>query len=136
MRRGGRCLRGGPRSSRKEALLAVAAMFGSALSAALGGWDAALQTLVVCMALDYLSGVVVAGVFKRSDKSGDGALDSRARDINDAMKVAAAKAIAELVTPDKLCAEYIIPGALEPGVAEHVAKRVAEAAVTSGAVRR
>lgn len=65
-----------------------------------------------------------------------GALDSRARDINDAMKVAAAKAIAELVTPDKLCAEYIIPGALEPGVAEHVAKRVAEAAVTSGAVRR
>lgn len=65
-----------------------------------------------------------------------GALDSRARDINDAMKVAAAKAIAELVTPDKLCAEYIIPGALEPGVAEHVAKRVAEAAVTSGTVRR
>ena len=65
-----------------------------------------------------------------------GALDSRARDINDAMNVAAAKAIAELVTPDKLCAEYIIPGALEPGVAEHVAKRVAEAAVTSGAVRR
>ena len=65
-----------------------------------------------------------------------GALDSRARDINDAMKVAATKAIAELVTPDKLCAEYIIPGALEPGVAEHVAKRVAEAAVTSGAVRR
>ena len=36
----------------KEAVLAVAAMFGSALSAALGGWDAALQTLVICMALD------------------------------------------------------------------------------------
>lgn len=33
------------------------------------------------------------------------------------MKVAAAHAIAELVTDDKLCAEYIIPGALEPGVA-------------------
>lgn len=62
----------------KEAVLAVAAMFGSALSAALGGWDAALQTLVVCMTLDYLSGVVVAGVFKRSEKSSDGALDSRA----------------------------------------------------------
>ena len=62
----------------KDAVLAVAAMFGSALSAALGGWDAALQTLVVCMALDYLSGVVVAGVFKCSEKSSDGALDSRA----------------------------------------------------------
>lgn len=62
----------------KEAVLAVAAMLGSALSAALGGWDAALQTLVVCMTLDYLSGVVVAGVFKRSEKSSDGALDSRA----------------------------------------------------------
>ena len=62
----------------KDAALALAAMAGSALSAALGGWDAALQTLLVCMALDYLSGVVVAGVFKRSDKSGDGALDSRA----------------------------------------------------------
>ena len=62
----------------KEAVLAVAAMLGSALSAALGGWDAAIQTLVICMALDYLSGIVVAGVFKRSDKSGDGALDSRA----------------------------------------------------------
>ena len=62
----------------KDAVLAAVAMFGSALSAALGGWDAALQTLVICMALDYLSGIVVAGVFKRSDKSGDGALDSRA----------------------------------------------------------
>lgn len=62
----------------KEAVLALAAMVGTALSAALGGWDAALQTLVVCMVLDYLSGLVVAGVFKRSDKSGDGALDSRA----------------------------------------------------------
>lgn len=62
----------------KETVLALAAMLGTALSAALGGWDAALQTLVVCMVLDYLSGVVVAGVFKRSEKSSDGALDSRA----------------------------------------------------------
>ena len=52
------------------------------------------------------------------------------------MKVAAAQAIAELVTPDKLSAEYIIPGALEEGVAEYVAKRVAEAAVKSGAIRK
>ena len=62
--------------------------------------------------------------------------DCGARDINYDMKVAAAQAIAELVTPDKLSAEYIIPGALEEGVAEHVAKRVAEAAVKSGAIRK
>ena len=65
-----------------------------------------------------------------------GALDCGARDINYDMKVAAAHAIAELVTDDKLCAEYIIPGALEPGVAAHVAERVAEAAVRSGAIRK
>lgn len=62
----------------KEAVLALFAMVGTALSAALGGWDAALQTLAACMVLDYLSGLVVAGVFKRSEKSTDGALDSRA----------------------------------------------------------
>ncbi len=65
-----------------------------------------------------------------------GALDCGARDINYEMKVAAAHAIAELVTPEKLCAEYIIPGVLEPGVAEHVAKCVAKAAVRPGALRK
>lgn len=52
------------------------------------------------------------------------------------MKKAAAYAIAELVTEDKLCADYIIPSALEEGVAEYVAKAVAEAAVASGAIRK
>ena len=65
-----------------------------------------------------------------------GALDCGARDINYDMKVAAAHAIAELVTDEKLSADYIIPGALEPGVAQHVAMRVAEAAVKSGAIRK
>ena len=50
-----------------------------------------------------------------------GALDAGARDINYDMKVAAAYAIAELVEPEKLCAEYIIPAALDPRVAPHVA---------------
>ena len=54
-----------------------------------------------------------------------GALDVRASDINDAMKIAAAKAIADFVTPDKLSAEYIIPSPLEEGVSEAVAKAVA-----------
>ena len=65
-----------------------------------------------------------------------GALDCGARDINYDMKVAAAHAIAELVTEEKLSADYIIPGTLEPGVAQHVAMRVAEAAVKSGAIRK
>lgn len=65
-----------------------------------------------------------------------GALDAGARDINYTMKIAAAVAIAELVEPDKLCPEYIIPAALDERVAEHVAKCVADAAVRSGAVRK
>ena len=65
-----------------------------------------------------------------------GALDAGARDINYEMKLAAARAIAELVEPEKLCAEYIIPSALDPRVAEHVARRVGEAAEASGAVRK
>lgn len=65
-----------------------------------------------------------------------GALDAGARDINYDMKLAAARAIAELVSPEELQAEYIIPSALDPRVAKHVAKRVGEAARTSGAVRK
>ena len=64
-----------------------------------------------------------------------GALDVRASDINDAMKIAAAKAMADFVTPDKLSAEYIIPSPLEEGVSEAVAKAVAQAAKDSGVAR-
>ncbi len=64
-----------------------------------------------------------------------GALDAGARDINYEMKLAAAKAIAELVEPEKLCTQYIIPSALDPRVAKHVALKVGEAARASGAVR-
>ena len=64
-----------------------------------------------------------------------GALDVRASDINDAMKIAAAKAIADFVTPDKLSAEYIIPSPLEEGVSEAVAKAVAQAAKDYGVAR-
>ena len=64
-----------------------------------------------------------------------GTFDVRASDINDAMKIAAAKAIADFVTPDKLSAEYIIPSPLEEGVSEAVAKAVAQAAKDSGVAR-
>lgn len=61
-----------------QAVLGVLAALLSTAAHALGGWDAALQTLMLCMAADYASGMVVAGVFRRSDKSESGALDSRA----------------------------------------------------------
>ena len=43
-----------------------------------GGWSDALITLIVFMALDYVTGLIVAGIFKRSKKSENGALESRA----------------------------------------------------------
>ena len=64
-----------------------------------------------------------------------GALDVRAGDINDEMKIAAAKAIAELVG-DKLSADYIIPAPFDSAVAPAVAKAVAEAAVKTGVSRK
>ena len=53
-----------------------------------------------------------------------GALDAHAKEITDTMKLAAAKALAGLVSEEKLSADYVIPGAFEPGVAEAVAKAV------------
>jgi len=64
-----------------------------------------------------------------------GTLDVRAGDINDAMKIAAARAIAAIVTNDELRADYIIPSALDERVAPAVAKAVAKAAVDSGVAR-
>lgn len=51
---------------------------GSAIAAALGGWDTALQTLLIFMGVDYLSGLVLAGVFHKSNKSESGSLESLA----------------------------------------------------------
>ena len=64
-----------------------------------------------------------------------GALDVRASDINDDMKLAAAYAIAELVDEKDLSAEYIIPDAFDKRVVESVAEAVAKAAVESGVAR-
>ena len=64
-----------------------------------------------------------------------GALDVRASDINDEMKIAAAKAIADFVKDDELTAEYIIPSALNRDVAAAVAKAVAQAARDTGVAR-
>ena len=64
-----------------------------------------------------------------------GALDVRASDINDDMKIAAAKAIASLVSDEELNPEYIIPAPFDNRVRDTVAKAVAEAARKSGVAR-
>ena len=64
-----------------------------------------------------------------------GALDARARDINEEMKLAAAEAIASLVSDKELSADYILPLAFDPRVREAVASAVYKAARDSGAAR-
>ncbi|HIY08615.1 MAG TPA: NAD-dependent malic enzyme [Firmicutes bacterium] len=64
-----------------------------------------------------------------------GALDVRARDINDQMKIAAAYAIADLVSPEELDADHIMPAAFDPRVKDAVAQAVARAARESGVAR-
>lgn len=64
-----------------------------------------------------------------------GAFDVRAREINEEMKMAASKALAELITPEELHADYIIPAAFDKRVGKAVAEAVAEAARSTGAAR-
>jgi len=65
-----------------------------------------------------------------------GALDVQARDINEAMKLAAAKALAETIPPAALSEDYIIPSVFDKEVVPRVAKAVAAAARESGVARR
>ncbi len=64
-----------------------------------------------------------------------GALDVRASDINDEMKIAAAKAIASLISDEELNPEYVIPSPFDKRVKEAVSKAVAQAARDSGVAR-
>lgn len=64
-----------------------------------------------------------------------GTFDVRASDINDEMKIAAAQALADLISDDELSADYIIPAAFDEKVGPAVAKAVAEAARKSGVAR-
>ena len=72
--------------------------------------------------------LVFPGVFR-------GALDVRASDINEPMKLAAARALSELITDEELSAENIIPAAFDPRVGKAVAAAVAAAARESGVAR-
>ena len=62
----------------KNTVLAVLAAAGSAVAQALGGWDVALKVLICFMALDYVTGWLVAAIWHKSAKSKTGALDSKA----------------------------------------------------------
>ena len=62
----------------KDTVLGVLAIVGSVIAKALGGWDTALQTLIIFMTIDYLTGILVAAVWQKSNKSTSGALESKA----------------------------------------------------------
>jgi toxin secretion/phage lysis holin len=61
-----------------NAITAMLGIIGGTIATAFGGWDAALTTLVIFMAIDYVTGLIVAGVFHTSNKTDTGALESRA----------------------------------------------------------
>lgn len=62
----------------KDSVLVALSVAGSFMARALGGWDTALQTLVILMAIDYITGILIAAVWQKSSKSKTGALESRA----------------------------------------------------------
>lgn len=57
---------------------AVFGAAGSIFASIFGGWDAAIVTLIIFMSIDYITGLIVAGVFHASKKSPNGSLESRA----------------------------------------------------------
>ena len=62
----------------KEIISAAAGTLGAVLAKIFGGFDSALTTLMIFMAADYISGLILAGIFKKSPKSKNGALESHA----------------------------------------------------------
>ena len=62
----------------KTTICTALGVVGSVIASAFGGWDAAMTTLLIFMGVDYLTGLVVAGVFHTSPKTENGALESRA----------------------------------------------------------
>ena len=62
----------------KDWILTIIGAVGGFVAALFGGWDTALMTLIIFMAIDYVSGLIVAGVFHASKKTDTGTLESRA----------------------------------------------------------
>lgn len=63
---------------KEHTLYGIIGVIGGFISSLFGGWNAALTTLLAFMAIDYVTGLIVAGVFKQSPKTQTGALESRA----------------------------------------------------------
>ena len=62
----------------KPSILSVIGILGSAVASLFGGFDVALETLLIFMGADYITGLIVAGIFHNSGKTENGALESRA----------------------------------------------------------
>ena len=62
----------------KNGICTIVGVVGSFIASLFGGWDTALVTLMIFMAVDYITGLVVAGVFHKSPKTDGGTLESRA----------------------------------------------------------
>ena len=62
----------------KNGLCTIVGTVGGFIASLFGGWDTALATLLIFMAVDYVTGLIVAGVFHKSQKTESGALESRA----------------------------------------------------------
>lgn len=62
----------------KSTVCAISGIIGSGIACLFGGWSASLTTLIIFMIADYVTGLIVAGVFHKSKKSSTGNLDSRA----------------------------------------------------------
>ena len=60
----------------KYTFSAVVGIIGGALAALLGGWDLAIQTLLIFMGIDYITGLMIAGIFHKSPKTKSGSLSS------------------------------------------------------------
>lgn len=61
----------------KEGICTGIGIVGGLIASLFGGWDAGLATLIIFMAVDYLSGLMVAGIFHKSSKTDSGALESK-----------------------------------------------------------
>ena len=62
----------------KSLICSISGAVGAGVAYAFGGWDASIITLLVFMGIDYITGLIVAGVFHKSNKTETGALESRA----------------------------------------------------------
>ena len=62
----------------KNYICTAAGVIGAGIANIFGGWSAAMTTLIIFMAIDYVTGLLVAGVFRASNKSATGGLESRA----------------------------------------------------------